>query len=276
MIDETEMDALRSEATEIRRQILSMAYRAGSGHCGGSLSCVEILLALYRRVLRVKPKEPEWPQRDRLILSKGHAAPALYAVLARSGFFPESWLATLRQFGSPLQGHPDMKRVPGVDLSSGSLGMGISAGIGMAWAARRRGEEWRVFVVVGDGEMDEGQNWEAAMLASKLGLSNLIAIVDCNGVQLDGPTEEIMPLAPLDGKLQAFGWGVRECDGHEFPALLEALEQAIAAPGPQAVIARTVKGKGIDFMEGKHKWHGAPLSDADYRIAMRQLEGSGS
>jgi transketolase len=265
-------DALRKETHVIRRLIIEMAHAAGSGHCGGSLSCVEILLTLYRRILRIRAAEPDWPGRDRLLLSKGHAAPALYAVLARTGFFPEEQLCGLRRFGSPLQGHPDMRKVPGVEISTGSLGMGISNGIGMAWTARLRRENWRTFVVVGDGELDEGQNWEAAMLAVKLRLDNLIVIVDRNGVQLDGTTDEIMPLGNIAEKFEAFGWASNECDGHDCLALSEALQAAICTDRPAVVVAHTIKGKGISFMEGDFKWHGAALSAADYKTAMADLE----
>ena len=181
---ESTVAQLQREAHELRRTVIEMAFRAGSGHCGGSLSCAEILVVLYRCVLKVRPSEPGWPERDRFILSKGHAAPMLYAVLARLGFFPEEWLLTLRQLGSPLQGHPDMLKVPGVEMSSGSLGMGISAGIGMSWSARLLGRSWRTFVLVGDGELNEGQNWEAAMLASKLGVSSLIVVLDLSLIHI--------------------------------------------------------------------------------------------
>jgi transketolase len=265
-------DSLRKEAQAIRRLVIEMAHVAGSGHCGGSLSCVEILLTLYRRVLSVRAAEPNWPDRDRLVLSKGHAAPALYAILARIGYFPQGELCRLRQFGSPLQGHPDMRKVPGVEISSGSLGMGISNGIGMAWTARRRRENWRTFVVVGDGELDEGQNWEAAMLGVKLRLDNLVVVVDHNRVQLDGPTDRIMPLGNVAQKFGAFGWGTLECDGHDCRALEETLQAAVHAGCPTAVVAHTVKGKGISFMEGNFQWHGAPLGDADYSAAIADLE----
>jgi len=266
-----EVTQLRNEAAAMRRAVIEMAYRAGSGHCGGSLSCAEILAVLYGRVLRHRPAEPAWPERDRFILSKGHAAPMLYAVLARQGYFQAVWLGTLRAFGSPLQGHPDMRKVPGVEMSTGSLGMGISNGIGMAWAARLRGEKWRTVVLAGDGELNEGQNWEAAMLAAKLGLSELLVVVDHNRVQLDGPTDEVMPLGDLAAKFRAFGWQADACDGHDPAALYPALVEQSDGP-PRVLIARTVKGKGVAFMEGDHRWHGAPLAEADYRRAIADLE----
>jgi transketolase len=267
------------EAQRLRRMVIEMAHRAGSGHCGGSLSCIELLVVLFHRVLRYRPAEPDWPQRDRFILSKGHAAPALYAVLARCGFFSEETLRSLRTFGSPLQGHPDMRKLPGVEMSTGSLGMGISNGIGMAWTARRLQQVWRTFVLVGDGELNEGQNWEAAMLAAKLALSNLVVLVDANRVQLDGPTDRIMPLGDLAAKFRAFDWNVFSCDGHDCHAIDIALASAIAAERettpseqrPTVVIADTIKGKGVSFMEGNHAWHGAPLSNDDYRVAMHDL-----
>lgn len=265
--------ALRQEAQILRKTVLNMAFRAGSGHCGGSFSCAEILTVLYRTVLRVRPEEPTWAERDRFILSKGHAAPMLYAVLARCGFFPEVQLNTLRTFGSPLQGHPDMRKVPGVEMSSGSLGMGISNGIGLAWAARLHGESWHTYVLTGDGELNEGQNWEAAMLAAKLQLSNLTVIVDLNRVQLDGATEQVMPLGDLAAKFTAFGWRVQECGGHDPKGLLASLHNAAQLPGPHAILAYTVKGKGVPFMEGNHQWHGAPLLEKDYTTALAALEG---
>jgi len=266
-----EVSELREEAGTLRRMVIEMTYRAGSGHCGGSLSCAEILAVLYGRVLRHRPAKPGWPERDRFILSKGHAAPMLYAVLARQGYFPATWLDTLRALGSPLQGHPDMRKAPGVEMSTGSLGMGISNGIGMAWAARLRGERRRTVALVGDGELNEGQNWEAAMLAAKLGLSRLLVIVDHNRVQLDGPTDEVMPLGDLAAKFRAFGWQADSCDGHDPAALYPALVKQSAGP-PRVLIAHTVKGKGVAFMEGDHRWHGAPLTEADYRRAIAELE----
>ena len=268
---------LQAEALALRRAILTAIHGAGSGHSGGSLSAVEILATLYGAELRVDPTNPEWPDRDRFILSKGHAAPALYAALARRGFFPESELATLRRFGSRLQGHPCRERLPGVDFSTGSLGLGLSAGIGMALAARLAGRAYRVYVLCGDGEMNEGQNWEAFMAGNKFRPSNLCVIVDRNHVQLDGPGDEIMPLGDLAAKIRAFGWNVLECDGHEPAALLEAFDAARAhADGPSAIVARTVKGKGVSFMEGQAAWHGKPISDDDFARAMAELDAAAS
>lgn len=265
---------IQQEADELRLRVLEMAYRAGSGHLGGSFSSAEILLCLYRKVLRVRPDEPDWPERDRFILSKGHAAPMLYAVLADSGFFPEDELFSLREFGSKFQGHPDMGKLGGIDISSGSLGMGLSAGIGMAVSSRFLKGGWNVFVLAGDGELDEGQNWEAMMLASKLKLDNLILIVDRNHVQLDGTTDEVMPLDRLEYKLQAFGWETDSVDGHNCCELLDAFEKALDSRGPYVIIANTTKGKGVPFMEGDHKWHGKPLHENEYKLAKEYLEKS--
>lgn len=265
---------LARECRSLRNTIVDMIHAAQSGHTGGSLSCVEILWLLYTRHLRVKPDDPVWPDRDRFILSKGHAAPALYAVLAARGFFGADALPTLRRTGSMLQGHPDMRKVPGVEMSTGSLGMGISAGIGMALAARLAGRDSRVCVLVGDGELNEGQIWEALMAARKYELSNLAVIVDKNDVQLDGTTQEVMPLLDVRAKFGSFGWAVRECDGHDIPRLDAALRWATGAaagPVPRVVIACTVKGKGVSFMEGKSEWHGKQIGVEDYRAAKEEL-----
>ncbi len=263
---------LQAECRNLRRVILGAIHHAGSGHTGGSFSAVEILWTLYLHVLRVCPEQPDWPERDRFILSKGHAAPALYAVLAAKGYFPADALQTLRQTGSLLQGHPDMQRTPGIDMSTGSLGMGISAGIGMALGARLGHRDFRVYVLVGDGELQEGQNWEALMAAAKFNLSNLTVIVDHNGVQLDGPTEQVMPMRDLTAKIEPFGFQVTSCDGHDCSDIYQACCRARAyADGPQVILARTVKGKGVSFMEGQAAWHGKPISDEDYRRALAEL-----
>ena len=260
------------DCRRLRRTIIDMIHTAGSGHSGGSLSCVEILWTLYNGVLRYRPDDPAWGDRDRFILSKGHAAPALYAVLAAKGLLRADTLATLRQAGSPLQGHPDMRKVSGVEMSAGSLGMGISVGVGMALAGRLSGKDYQVYVLVGDGELDEGQNWEAMMAAAKFRLGNLTVIVDRNGVQLDGPVEAIMPLGDLAAKLRAFGLNVLECDGHSVDALGTTLAEAGRhRPRPAAVIAHTVKGKGVPFMEGQSAWHGKPIDDEAYRRAIEAL-----
>ncbi len=263
---------LRERALSLRRSALASIHCAGSGHCGGSLSCAEILAVLYFGKLRVRPDDPTWEDRDRFIASKGHCAPVLYAALAQRGFFAEEELKNLRQAGHFLQGHPDMKKTPGVDMSTGSLGMGLSVGIGMALAARMQNRSYRVFVLMGDGEMQEGQVWEAAMAASKFRLSNLVAILDCNGVQLDGPVDTIMPLGDVAAKWKAFGWNVLQTDGHDVEELSSTIDAAIEFDGPVIVIAKTVKGKGVSFMEGKHEWHGKPLGADDYSAAVAELE----
>jgi transketolase len=263
---------MKLDCRRLRRRIIDIIHRAGSGHSGGSLSCVEILWALYSAELRYRAGEPAWAGRDRFVLSKGHGAPALYTVLAEKGFFDPAVLDTLRQTGSILQGHPDMRKVPGVEISTGSLGMGISVGVGMALGGRLAENDFGVYVLVGDGELQEGQNWEALASAAKFELDRLTVIVDRNGVQLDGPVEEVMPAGDLAGKLREFGLTVIECDGHDCRSVYEALQAARRAAGrPKAIIARTVKGKGVSFMEHQAAWHGKPISVDDYRRATEEL-----
>ena len=250
-----------------------MAWKAGSGHIGGSFSCAEILTVLYYRVMNIDPLLADQPDRDIFILSKGHAAPALYVTLARRGFFDASLLATFRTKGSTLQGHPDMHRVPGVEISTGSLGMGISNGIGFCLGNRLQQRANRVYVLCGDGELDEGQCWEAFMSAAKYRLGNLIVLVDRNHVQLDGTTEEIMPLGNLRCALESLGWHVVSCDGHTVHDLIAAFAQVCTGGDrPHVIIAETVKGKGVSFMEGRNVWHGKSLSDEEYRMACEELE----
>ncbi|MDD1667068.1 MAG: transketolase [Methanomicrobiales archaeon] len=270
----TDPARLEEIARTVREDIISMTAEAGSGHYMSSLSAVEILVALYFHELSYRPEDPAWPGRDRFILSKGHAAPALYAVLARAGFFPVGELATLRRIDSRLQGHPVVHRLPGLDASSGSLGQGLSTGVGMALAARMDGRGSRVFVLLGDGELQEGQVWEAAMAAARFGLGNLTAIVDQNEFQATGRVREIMPVADLEGALRSFGWEVSSVDGHSFPELLHSLTGGNGPGGkPRAVIARTVKGCGIGFIEGNLKYHSAPLAPGDLKRARECLEG---
>jgi transketolase len=265
------IEAMRRNARELRLTVVEMIHRAGSGHLGGSLSAAEMLTVLYDAVMRTRPEEPAWPDRDRLVLSKGHAAPALYATLARKGYFDPRWLETLRRIDSPLQGHPSMRDTPGVEISTGSLGMGVSVGVGMALAARATGRDFRVFVLCGDGELQEGQNWEAFMAAAKWRLGNLRVIIDRNHVQLDGPVADIMPIGDVEAKLKAFGWHACRCDGHDVRSLLAAFDAALAADGPAAIVAKTVKGKGVSFMEGQAAWHGKPIGDAEYAQAVKEL-----
>lgn len=265
-----EMEAI---AKRLRRHIVTMIGRAGSGHPGGSLSAVEILTALYFRVLRHKPQEPKWADRDRFILSKGHAAPALYAVLAECGYFPVEELATLRQIDSRLQGHTDMTRTPGVEMSAGTLGQGLSFGIGVALAGRLNRKDYRVYVLLGDGECDAGQVWEAAMAAAHFKVDNLVAIVDKNKLQLDGWTRDIMNLDPFPAKWQAFGWQVIEVDGHNIPELLQAFDEAKKIKlKPTVIIAHTIKGKGVSFMENNNDFHGRAPNTQELELALKELE----
>lgn len=271
------VDALQRTAAIVRRRIVEMIGRAGSGHPGGSLSAADILTALYFHVLRLDPENPGWPERDRFVLSKGHAAPALYAALAERGFFPVSELDRLRRLGSPLQGHPDMKSLPGVEASTGSLGQGLSFAVGLALAARLDKASWRVYVMLGDGEIQEGQVWEAAMAASHHGLDNLTAYLDYNGLQIDGPVEEVMSISPVADKWRAFGWNVIEVDGHDISAILRATRDARETKGrPTIIVARTVKGRGVSFMEGKHGWHGKAPNEEQLKQALEELDGLAS
>ena len=272
MHDEALVLDLRRKALQIRKHIIDSVYRAGSGHPGGSLSIADILACLYFHEMRHDPEQPDWPDRDRLVLSKGHAAPALYAALALAGYFPERELKELRQTGHFLQGHPCMKKVTGVDMSTGSLGQGLSAGIGMALAGRLDKKDYRVFVILGDGEIDEGQVWEAAAAASHYQLSNLVAILDRNGLQIDGHTEEILSQEPIKWRWRAFGWRVLTVDGHDIEEILSALHEANKNDRPMLIIAYTIKGKDVSFMEGTLSFHGKPPSDEQYVKAMSELE----
>jgi len=262
---------LKQKALNIRRDIIEMLYAAGSGHAGGSLSAVEILVYLYECQMKTDPENPSWDNRDRFIASKGHCAPALYAVLAQRGFFDKELLNTLRQLGGMLQGHPDMLKTPGVDLSAGSLGLGLSAGLGFALAAKLDNKDFRTYVLMGDGELNEGQVWEAAMAASKFQADNLIAVIDNNGVQLDGAVSDIMPLGDIGAKFSAFGWNVIKAGGHDFLSLDSAFKSINKADSPSVIIAETIKGKGIDFMENKSEWHGKTIDEASYKIAKAVL-----
>lgn len=260
---------------QIRRDILSMTHAAGSGHPGGSLSAVEILVSLYFGQMRLDPARPDDPNRDRFLLSKGHAAPLLYSVLARRGYFDPALLPTLRQLGSPLQGHPHMAKLPGLDCSSGSLGQGLSIANGLALAARRTGRTYRTYCLLGDGELQEGQVWEAAMFAAHRQLDNLVAVVDRNGLQIDGRTCDVCDPGDLGAKFAAFGWDVAEVDGHDLDALVAVLGAAKAGRDgrPHAVIARTVKGKGVPFMENEAGWHGKAPNAEQAAEALAALEG---
>jgi len=265
-----EMQAI---AKKLRRHIITMTGKAGSGHPGGSLSAAEIITALFFRVLRHKPSDPCWADRDRFILSKGHAAPVLYAALAECGYFPLDELSTLRQLGSRLQGHTDRTCTPGVEMSAGALGQGLSFAIGVALAGRLNSQQHRVYVLLGDGECDEGQVWEAAMAAAHFKVDNLVAIVDNNGLQLDGWNRDIMNIEPFSQKWEAFGWHVIEVDGHSLSQLVDAFEQAKLTKGqPTVTIAHTIKGKGVSFMENNVDFHGkAPTAD-EMETALKELE----
>jgi transketolase len=266
------IEELKAIAKMLRRHIIAMTGRAGSGHPGGSLSAVEIVTSLYFGLLKHKPSEPQWPDRDRLILSKGHAAPLLYAALAECGYFPVEELSTLRQVDSRLQGHTDRTLTPGVEMTGGSLGQGLSFAIGVALAGRLNLQDYHVYVLLGDGECDEGQVWEAAMAAAHFKLDNLIALVDNNGQQIDGWNCDVMNLEPFPGKWRAFGWHVIEVDGHNFPQLFDAFDKAKEVRGqPVVIIAHTVKGKGVSFMENNPEFHGKTPNAAQVEAALKEL-----
>ena len=263
---------LQITACKARMSIIEGVHAAKAGHPGGSLSCVDILTYLYYKELNVDPKNPDMENRDRFVLSKGHAAPALYAVLAEKGFFDKSLIKTLRQIGSILQGHPDMKKIPGVDMSTGSLGQGISCAVGMALSSNHFGSGFNVYTVLGDGEIEEGQVWEAAMFAGNKGLSNLTAFVDYNNLQIDGTVEEVNSPAPIDKKFEAFGWHTIIIDGHNFEEIEKALAEAKTVDKPVCIIAKTVKGKGVSYMENAVNWHGAAPNDELAAQALEELK----
>ncbi|MCQ2430776.1 MAG: transketolase [Clostridia bacterium] len=264
---------LQHQAAMIRLGILDGTHAASSGHPGGSLSIADILSYLYFAEMRVDPANPAWEDRDRLVLSKGHAAPALYAALACRGYFPFEDLKTLRRVDSCLQGHPDMKHIPGVDMSSGSLGQGISAACGMALAAKLAGKDYRVYTIVGDGESEEGQVWEALMFAARYDLDNLCVIFDWNGLQIDGPIDQIVNPAPYDKKLEGFGFHVINMDAHDFGQIENAFSEAKTVKGrPTAVIAKSIKGKGVSYMENQVKWHGSAPNDELYAKAVEEIK----
>ena len=265
---------LQQIAKELRRDVIYMVSKAKSGHVGGSLSAADIVTALYFNEMRVDPEQPKWPDRDRFILSKGHCCPILYAALCRKGFFSREVLDTLREVHSPLQGHPDMRKTPGLDMSSGSLGNGLSIGLGMALASRANSRDYRVYVLMGDGEQEEGAIWEAAMAAAHMKVDNLVGIVDCNKLQLIGRVEEVMNIAPLAEKWRAFGWNVVEINGNDMEAVLEALESVRKVKGkPSVILADTVKGKGVSFMENQVQWHSKAPNEEEAARAIKELMG---
>jgi transketolase len=267
-------DEIRELCRRFRGEMIDILHNIQTGHPGGSLSACEIITTLYMSKMNVAPKNPKWEDRDRFVLSKGHAAPMLYLALAERGFFPKEELQNLRQLGAMLQGHPSTLKTPGVDISAGPLGLGLSAAVGMALAAKTQGKSYTTYCVIGDGESNEGGIWEAVMSANKFKLDNLVIFLDYNKVQLDGPTDEIMPLLDMPEKFRQFGMNVIEIDGHDVEAVSRAVDKAKAHKGQTTVIvAHTIKGKGISFMEGKSTWHGAPIGKDNYDLAKAELGG---
>ncbi|MEM3396555.1 MAG: transketolase [Thermoplasmata archaeon] len=272
MLTDEEIKFLTEKAIVVRRHIIRMIYNAQSGHPGGSLSATDILVALYFKYLRHRPTDPGWADRDRFVLSKGHGVPALYAVLAESGYFPKEELLTLRKINSRLQGHPDARKLPGIEASTGSLGQGLSVACGMALAGKIDKKEYRVYAMIGDGESESGQIWEAAMTAHHYKLDNLTVFLDRNNLQIDGCTENIMCLEPLKNKWEAFGWHVIEINGHDYREIGKAIEESWGVKGkPTMVIAKTVKGKGVSFMENNVSFHGKPPNKEEAERAMKEL-----
>lgn len=268
----SEKKQLMAAACRVRMGVIEGTHGAKAGHPGGSLSAADLFTYLYFKELNIDPQNPKWEERDRFVLSKGHTAPGLYAALAERGFFPVSDLPTLRHIDSYLQGHPNMNTVPGVDMSTGSLGQGISAAAGMALAAKHAGKSCRVYALLGDGEIQEGQVWEAFMLAHHYKLDNLCAVIDNNGLQIDGPVDQVMSPYPILDKLRAFGWEAVEIDGHDFDQMEAAFAQAGTVKGrPFAIVMKTTKGKGVSFMENQAGWHGKAPNDEEYEIAMAEL-----
>ena len=274
-MEQAKLDLLKKTAAQIRLDIIEEVHAASSGHPGGSLSIAEIISYLYFAEMKVDPKNPKCDDRDRFVLSKGHTAPALYAALAQKGFFDRAELCKLRQVDSFLQGHPDMKGTPGIDMSTGSLGLGFSAACGMALAAKVDGKSYRTYAIVGDGESEEGQIWEAAMFAAHYKLDNLCVVFDWNGLQIDGTVEEVMNPTPHDKKLEAFGFHVISIDGHDFDAIEAAFNEAKNVKGkPTAIIAKTIKGKGVSYMENQVGWHGSAPNDEQYAIAVAEIKAT--
>lgn len=265
---------LAERARQLRIQALTMVYEAQSGHLGGSLSAADIMAAMYFHQLRIDPQNPDWPDRDRFIVSKGHCAPVYYTALAEASFFPTEWLKTFRQIGSNLQGHPDRNKLAGVEMNSGPLGDGLSVGVGLALSGRLRRATYRTYVLLGDGESQAGIIWEAAMTAAKYKVDNLTAILDYNGVQLSGPVCNVMPMEPLADKWEAFGWHVIEIDGHNMREIVDALDAVAGIHSkPTMIIAHTVKGKGISFMENDCAWHGKAPNTDEFKRGLIELEG---
>lgn len=273
ILESTYAQELALTAARARLLALDMVHTAASGHIGGSFSAMDILTTLYFDTMKVDPAHPHDPDRDRFVLSKGHCTPALYAILALKGYFPVEQCALFRSIRGHMSGHPDMRHVPGVDMSTGSLGQGISAAVGMAMAGKLDGKDYRVYAILGDGEVAEGQVWEASMAAAKYKLDDLCAFVDVNGLQIDGRTADVMPTEPLDAKFAACGWNVLKADGHDYAAIADALAQAAAHKGrPTVILAHTTKGKGVSFMENNAGWHGKAPNDEQYAQAKAELE----
>lgn len=274
-MEQTRAHELALTAARARLMAMDMVHTAASGHIGGSLSVMDILTTLYFDFMRVDPKAPASPDRDRLVLSKGHCTPALYATLALKGYFPTEQCKLFRSIDGHMSGHPDMKHVPGVDMSTGSLGQGISAAVGMALAGQLDKADYRVYAILGDGELEEGQVWEAAMSAAKYHLDNLCAVVDVNGLQIDGKTADVMPSEPLDKKFEAFNWNVLKADGHDFSSIADALSAAQQTKGkPTVILAATIKGKGVSYMENNADWHGKAPNDEQYAAARAELKAT--
>ncbi len=262
---------LKEKAARVRMLSVEAVYGAKSGHPGGSLSIADVITYLYFHKMNIDPKNPQMESRDRFVLSKGHCCPALYSALAEKGFFAVEEIKNLRKLGAMLQGHPDMKTIPGIDMSTGSLGQGFSAACGMAAVAKRKGYDWKVYTALGDGEIEEGQVWEAAMFANHYNLDNIIAFVDCNGYQIDGAVSEVMNPNPVDEKFRAFGWYAQVIDGHNFDEIDEAVNNALNSDKPSVIICKTVKGKGVSYMENNYTWHGKAPKDDEYAIAEKEL-----
>ena len=274
-MDKTKETRLRLEAAKARLLCVQMVHDAASGHPGGSLSCIDVLTTLYFDIMHIDPKAPHDPDRDRFVMSKGHCSPAMYPVLALRGFFPVEELKMFRRVDGHMSGHVEMHYVPGVDMSTGSLGQGISAAVGMALAGKQSKKDYRVYAILGDGEVAEGQVWEAMMAANKYHLDNLCACVDVNGLQIDGATKDVMPTEPLDKKFEAFGWHVIQIDGHDFAQIEAAYQEAAATKGqPTMILAHTVKGKGVSFMENNAGWHGKAPNDEQFAQAKAELEAA--
>jgi len=271
---ETSIKELKNTATKMRIKVIDMIYKAQSGHPGGSLSAADFVTACYFKYMNVDPQNPNWKDRDRMVLSKGHVCPIQYACLATLGYFPESELNTLRKEGSKLQGHPSMVKCPGIDISTGSLGQGLACAVGMALASKMDKKDYKVFCVIGDGESQEGEIWEAANTANKYKLDNLITFVDVNFLQLDGTTDEVMPNGDLGEKFKAFGWEIYRLDGNNMEQIVDVLDKCYSSKNgkPKALIGKTIKGKGVSFMENELGWHGVAPNDKEYETAIRELE----